>query len=482
MKRFTTKFLLSIKWRILLTFSLLSCGAIYLFHLSVSDAARRHYLEATELTMLDQLVHLRALVSEENTQINFAALERYCKGIEQDFPKAKVYEQQKEYSDQSIYLTDLNGNVIFHSRDKTQLNLDYNIWRNVRLALQGKYGARATRWDKDDPSTSVLHTTFPLATGDRIYGTITLAKPVKHLSLYLNQARNRMLKVAVLTLFLLLLTGVLLMRRIVNPISKLTKYVADLSEGIKRDPPKLPRGELQILANTIQDLRQSLDGKAYVESYVQSLTHELKSPIAAISGAVELLDMPGDSTNCRLLTNISRESSRMNEMVQQLLLLSRLENKARDCEFVKFEWKDFLQELCREAGQRLAPQNIEFESDLEQPLKFKGDLFLLKMALNNLLQNASEFSENDSAIKVKLSSYEKSICIEILDSGSGIPDYAQERIFERFYSLPRPKSGAKSSGLGLAIVAEIVEMHKGHLDVKNRVDSQGVIASVVFPL
>ena len=475
-----SKFLLSIKSRILLTFTLLSCGAVYLFHSSVSDDARRHYLQATELAMLDQLVHLRALVSERNGQVNLRPLKEYCEGKTMGFPQAQVYGQRKEYSDQSIYVTDAIGRVIFHSRDKSKEGQDFSFWRNVRFALRGHYGARTTRADKSDPTSSVMHTTFPLAEGDRIFGTVTLVKPVKHLSVALEQARDRVLKVAGLTLAFLLLTGILLMRRIVNPIDKLTKYVSDLSHGARRSAPRLPRGELQLLSNTIQELRTSLDGKAYVESYVQSLTHELKSPIAAISGAVELLDIPEDSTDRRLLDNISRESARMNEMVQKLLLLSRLENKARDLDFVDFEWGSFLEEVCHEAEQRFAPQKVSLEKLVGEEIKANGDLFLLRMALNNILQNASEFSEKTSTLEMCLKKVDESVIIELRDMGSGIPDYALERIFERFYSLPRPVSGAKSSGLGLAIVREIVEMHDGTIEVRNREDMQGVLVRLVF--
>ena len=430
--------------------------------------------------MLDQLVHLRALVKEKKGRIDVEALRDYSSGSTLGFPQAMVYGQRKEFSDQSVYVTDVQGRVIFHSRNQLKEGADFSIWRNVRLALRGRYGARSTRADKDDPTSSVMHTTFPLAEGDRIYGTITLAKPVKHLSFALERARDRVLKVAGLTLAFLLLAGILLMRRIVNPIDKLTRYVSDLSHGVKREAPRLPRGELQLLSNTIQELRTSLDGKAYVESYVQSLTHELKSPIAAISGAVELLDMPEGSTNRRLLDNISRESSRMNEMVQKLLLLSRLENKARDLDFVDFEWGVLLEGICHEAGQRLAPQQVKLLNDSGAEFKGNGDLFLLKMALNNVLQNASEFSARDAVLEVNVKSEDGGVVIEVKDSGSGIPDYALKRIYERFYSLPRPQSGAKSSGLGLAIVREIVEMHGGTIEVKNREDTQGVLVRMEF--
>src|SRR6185369_11791059 len=99
-----------------------------------------------------------------------------------------------------------------------------------------------------------------------------------------------------------------------------------------------------------------------------------------------------------------------------------------------------------------------------------GESFLLESALHNLVQNAIDFSPEGGAIRVRVScggeGKEAEIVVE--DEGPGIPDYALPRVFDRFYSLQRPATGRKSSGLGLCFVREAVELHGGVVSIANR--------------
>ena len=110
-----------------------------------------------------------------------------------------------------------------------------------------------------------------------------------------------------------------------------------------------------------------------------------------------------------------------------------------------------------------------------------GDAALLEMALSNLLQNAIEFSPPGEAIQIHASSDQSNgLVVTVKDHGPGIPTYALERAFDHFYSLQRPNSGKKSSGLGLCIVREIMELHGGTVTLKNASDC-GTLATLRFP-
>ena len=113
-----------------------------------------------------------------------------------------------------------------------------------------------------------------------------------------------------------------------------------------------------------------------------------------------------------------------------------------------------------------------------------GESFLLESALHNLLQNAIDFSPAGGAIRIRVApdAAAQTAAITVEDDGPGIPDYALPRLFERFYSLARPGSGRKSSGLGLCFVREAAALHRGSIHVKNRTDIPGTRAVLRLPL
>lgn len=107
-------------------------------------------------------------------------------------------------------------------------------------------------------------------------------------------------------------------------------------------------------------------------------------------------------------------------------------------------------------------------------MEVHGDAFLLQQAVLNLLDNAIEFAPEGSTIEVLLKASDGNAEITIRDHGSGAPDYALPQLFDRFYSLPRPATGRKSTGLGLALVREVARLHGGEVGFNNHPEGGGV--------
>jgi two-component system sensor histidine kinase CreC len=95
----------------------------------------------------------------------------------------------------------------------------------------------------------------------------------------------------------------------------------------------------------------------------------------------------------------------------------------------------------------------------------RGDPLLLRQAVDNLVRNALDFAPTDTTISVAANEDVRGVWVTVQDAGPGIPDYARPRIFDRFYSLPRPDSGRKSTGLGLNFVREVAELHGGRVEI-----------------
>jgi two-component system sensor histidine kinase CreC len=126
-------------------------------------------------------------------------------------------------------------------------------------------------------------------------------------------------------------------------------------------------------------------------------------------------------------------------------------------------------------------KNIELTTSLpETSCVVSADEFLLEKAVLNLLQNAIAFAPTGGKVSMSLQEAGGSCVLRVEDNGPGIPEFAQARVFERFYSLPRPDTGKKSSGLGLAFVREVVSLHRGSITLQNG-PTQGAIAELTLP-
>jgi two-component system sensor histidine kinase CreC len=246
-------------------------------------------------------------------------------------------------------------------------------------------------------------------------------------------------------------------------LRRLVEHADEVADGRRARIPVEGRGELRRLAQALEHLRAELDGKAHVEKVSQLLAHELKSPIAAIRGAIELLPDETDADRrARLEANIAAESERLQRIVEGVLNLARVENRDRLDEVERIAFDALVADVLDTRATRLTAKELRLDTRLA-PAEVSGNRFLLRQAVANLIDNAIDFSPAGGALTVELEAADGSARLRIRDRGPGIPDYARPRLFERFYSTPRPDSGERSSGLGLNLVREAARLHGGDI-------------------
>jgi two-component system sensor histidine kinase CreC len=264
-------------------------------------------------------------------------------------------------------------------------------------------------------------------------------------------------------------------------LRRLVIYANEAAAGKRRTIPIEGRSELKRLAQALEHLRAELDGKTHVERVTQLLAHELKSPIAAVQGAAELLEDEHDPTRrIRLERNIRQEALRLQKIVEGVLELARAENRDSPPTREPLDVVALLEEAVILRESRLAEKKLSIHAELPPSAPLQGDRFLLQQAMLNLLDNAIDFSPPGGTIHLQLLEAGEQIELSVRDEGTGIPDYAYTRLFERFYSTPRPDTGQRGTGLGLNLVEQAARLHGGTIALVNHPDG-GAVAVLALP-
>lgn len=309
-------------------------------------------------------------------------------------PQATIWGLPKNQVNHRIYVTDAKGIVVLDSSG-VAVGQDYSRWNDVYLTLRGEYGARSTRSDPNDASSSVMHVGAPIRDNGKIIGVVTVAKPNSSLQPYVDRTERRLLFYGAALIGLGLLFGALLSWWLSRALHRLTGYAQAVSEGRRVEVPHYRGGELEQLATAVEQMRTQLEGKAYVERYVHTLTHELKSPLAAIRGAAELLqgDMP-PIQRLRFVGNIDSESARMQQLIERLLNLAQVEQRQGLEERVAVPLAVLVDELLQAQAARIEGKQLRIEQTIAADLLLMGEPFLLRQALGNLLENALDFTRS----------------------------------------------------------------------------------------
>lgn len=436
---------------------------------TVMDEIRPGVRQSTEETLVDTANLLAELLSADLRagRLQQSSWQGLFQAYGQRQPQAQIGEVSKLAVNHRIYVTDAAGKVLLDSSGQA-VGEDYSRWNDVYLTLRGEYGARSSREVTDDPESSVMYVAAPIKDQGRIIGVVSLSKPSRTLQPYIERSQQRLASFGAGLIALGLLIGAVLSWWLSAALRRLTAYARAVSAGERVSAPALRGGELGQLATALEQMRRELEGKAYVERYVHTLTHELKSPLAAIRGAAELLEGEmAEAPRQRFVANIQSESARLQQLIERLLHLAQVEQRQGLEERVAIPLHGLLDDLSQAQAARIQAAGVQVENQVDAGLQLLGERFLLRQALSNLLDNALDFTPPGGVLRWSTRGEDGQLWVCLYNSGPAIPDYALARLTERFYSLPRPTTGRKSTGLGLNFVQEVVNLHGGALRVGN---------------
>ena len=231
-----------------------------------------------------------------------------------------------------------------------------------------------------------------------------------------------------------------------------------------------------LAGRTIRPIQETWDKQ---QEFVANASHELRAPLTLIRAGVEIASRSAqDLKQKQLLEDALLDSDHMNKLIEELLLLSRLDSKAQQIDLREIALVQFFQPIIRQLKLSVTTQHVTLIEEIQE-LKILADPQRVEQLILILFDNALQHTPTGGSITITAKKEGDKGCIRILDTGTGIPEEHLDRVFERFYRSKQ--TNHKGSGLGLSIAKSLVEIQKGTITIKNRVPT-GLEVIIRFPL
>lgn len=263
---------------------------------------------------------------------------------------------------------------------------------------------------------------------------------------------------------------------------QLIKPIETMVENLENADYESPYRELDPLAEMLRTQHTDILSAAKVrQDFTANVSHELKTPLTAISGYAELLEggMVGPEKQKHFYQEIRKNADRLLALINDILRLSDLDRKDSELHFTEVDLYETVSECMEVLSVNAKQRNVTIELEGERSIVW-GNKGMLKELVENLGQNAIRYNNPNGKVKISVGTIDGQVALTVKDNGIGIPASEQQRIFERFYRVDKSRSKATGgTGLGLAIVKHIVEIH----DAKIELDSApgvGTTISVLF--
>ena len=488
---------MSIFIRIWFFFGLIILLGLWFMSYTFNQQVKPNVRQVVEDTLAENANIIAMLVAEDvyENKVNTVQFDAKIQNALNRKLNANIWQHNKKEINQQIYITNAKGIVIYDSQG-IATGQDYSRWNDVYLTLQGKYGVRSTRSYDNDSNTSTMFIAAPIyyqtaQHQQQLIGVVSIGKPNSSVQPYIQRAEDQLLRQAAWITLLSLFLASLVAYWLKHSIDRVRKYAQALAP-VNQTPYFRSAKELNQVAQAVENMREKLEDRAYVEHYVNTLTHELKSPLTAIQASAELLkeDLPLNDQQ-QFAGHIHAQSQRLKTLIDRMLLLTRLEKSKHQIEIQEFNLSKLIQQVLDQHTSQIQAKKIQCLLDIEADCMIQADRFWLQQTLANLLDNALDFSTESAKILIQLHHHsQQKIQLQIFNEGEWIPEYALSQIFDTYFSLPRPITQQRSSGIGLSIVKQVIEQHHGQIEIQNiqanrltiiEPHQQGVLVNILLP-
>ena len=352
-----------------------------------------------------------------------------------------------------------------------------------------KYGNRPFTIETDEHDFRVLSQTLPSG-----LGRVVVAHSFEDIDRILARLQGLFILIGLVMIFFIALASRKVITVGLRPLANVEATAERIAEGdlTARLPDVKPNTEVGRLVSTLntmlgrieESFAARLESESKLRRFVADASHELRTPITAIRGFAELHRqgaVTGEEKTKELIGRIENESKRMGSLVEDLLLLARLD-QSREMKSDPVNLTQIVADAV--ASARAAGQNhtVNFDEQSEE-IYTLGDKDRIHQVVANLLANARTHTPAGTVIDVSVKQDTDGVRIRIADNGPGLSDADQARIFERFYraDASRVRTDGEGTGLGLSIVDAVMRAHAGQVSVESEV-GKGAVFTLFFPL
>ena len=481
------RFKLNIGTKLFLLYFIVSSSLLWLF-------AQRTTFESAKSIMVEvsSLMSRVASQNNKNGEIDLETFETLIVNYLRSQRNTIDSNNPQKLENLAIYVTDKDGLLVLDSRGLT-LGADMRESNEVESALSGITDSTSVVTDKVAGTKKArgvvieyflqsrfLNASNPIyGNNGEIIGTVVVVAPLIDL-----MGESYLLRFIFYIFVISLLFGFLGSYRISRNINRVQKYTSNLFSGEDVLMPDL-NNQFNKLARTIKDARADVELKDDVEQYIDTLAHELRTPITGIQLTAEnLLSPMSEKQRKRFVENILESNKHMNLLVNRLLDLSRIERREALNNVETLSVKEAVNTVLKapSRAKTILDKDLNIDIQISSNATLKAEKILLEQAISNIVNNALDFSPPSGKITIKASQTNSAISIIVLDDGPGIPPQVINKLFTRFFSVARPDTGARGNGLGLRFVRKIMKLHGGEVSLQNRFIQQGAEARLRFPL
>jgi two-component system OmpR family sensor kinase len=357
-----------------------------------------------------------------------------------------------------------------------------------RQALAGSPSDYVLTGTSSEEMIAVLQ---PLRLRGRVVGAVQLSES----TMPLHTTQRRLLTVLGLATLALALVAALvtplLVSRALRPLRRLTRAASALAAGDLdhrvEEPPvtdevgRLARAFNEMAAAVQRALGVREESEAGMRTFVSDASHELRTPLTTLQGQLDVLGRGAAADRATLRTSLGsmqREVTRMSALVEDLLILTRLESPGTPARQDLVDLDRLVAETVDEQSVRQPNQRVEVDAGVAGEARVLGDREQLRRVIVNLSTNAAKYAPGGTH-RWRTRRAGATVSLSLADEGPGIPETVQQRIFDRFYRVGGDAGSAPGSGLGLAIVRSVVEAHGGTVGLAS--SPQGTTFTISLP-
>lgn len=282
------------------------------------------------------------------------------------------------------------------------------------------------------------------------------------------------LAIVMLPIFILLsaLGSYFLCKKSLKPLHAMIETAEKISEEDDlslRINLKKGKDEVSRLAMTFDKMMEKLENLVNTaKRFSSDISHELRTPVSVILAECEVAENSEKEEMGQAIKGVKYQAEKIKELITQLLNLVRLENGVQKPEFEEMDLSDLVNVVCKEQ-QLVLPEGLTLESNIEDGITYELDYAMISRVLDNLIGNSIKYIGEGSKITVELKRVGERISMTVTDDGMGIALSEQAHIFERFYCVDKARTDTKSTGLGLSMVKQLVELNGGVIQVRSQV-------------